>query len=107
MTYIDVHEDGIVDPNDIQKAITPQTVLISVMAANNEIGMIQPIREIGQIAKQNNILFHTDAVQAYGHVPLDVHTMNIDLLSASSHKLHGPKGAGILYIKKGVKDIYM
>ena len=103
VTYVDVHEDGIVDPDDIQKAITPQTVLISVMTANNEIGTIQPIREIGQIAKQNNILFHTDAVQAYGHIPLDVHAMNIDLLSASSHKIHGPKGAGILYIKKGVK----
>ncbi len=103
ITYIDVDENGVIKLEELKKAIRPDTILISVMAANNEIGTIQPIREIGAIAKAHQILFHTDAVQAYGHVPIDVKECNIDMLSASGHKLHGPKGIGFLYIKQGVK----
>lgn len=103
ITYIDVNEDGIVDLEDLKKAVRPDTILISVMFANNEIGTIQPIKEIGEIAKGNGIIFHTDAVQAYGHVPIDVEEFHIDMLSASGHKLNGPKGIGFLYIRKGVK----
>lgn len=103
VTYLDVDENGTVKLEDLKAAIRPDTILISVMAANNEIGTIQPIEEIGRIAREHNILFHTDAVQAFGHVPIDVDKMNIDMLSASSHKVHGPKGIGLLYIRKGVK----
>ncbi len=103
VTYLDVDENGIVDLEELEKAITPQTILISVMYANNEIGTIQPIREIGMIAKEHGILFHTDAVQAFGQLPIDVDADNIDMLSTSAHKINGPKGIGFLYIKKGVK----
>ena len=101
--YLDVDENGVVDLDQLQKAITPETILISVMFANNEIGTIQPIKEIGMIAKEHNILFHTDAVQAFGQVPINVDELNIDMLSSSGHKINGPKGIGFLYIRKGVK----
>ncbi len=103
VTYLDVDENGRVNPEDVEKAIRPQTVLISVMTANNEIGTIEPIKEIGEIARRHGILFHTDAVQAYGHIGLDVNYCNIDMLSASAHKLGGPKGVGFLYIREGTK----
>lgn len=103
VTYLDVDENGMVSPDAVVAAIRPGTVLISVMAANNEIGTIEPLEEIGAIAKENGILFHTDAVQAFGHVPLDVEKMHIDMLSASAHKLNGPKGIGFLYIRQGIK----
>jgi cysteine desulfurase len=103
VTYVDVDENGIIKLDQLEKAIRPTTVLISVMFANNEIGTIQPIKEIGAIAKKHNILFHTDAVQAFCQLPIDVNEMNIDMLSASAHKLNGPKGIGFLYIRKGVK----
>lgn len=103
ITYIDVNEEGIIDLEGLKKAVRPDTILISIMFANNEIGTIQPVKEIGEIAKENGILFHTDAVQAYGHVPIDVEALHIDMLSASGHKLNGPKGIGFLYIRKGVK----
>lgn len=101
VTYIKPDESGIINPCDIESAIRPDTVLISVMMANNEIGTIQPIKEIGKIARKHNILFHTDAVQAFCHLPIDVKDMNIDMLSASAHKCHGPKGVGFLYIRNG------
>lgn len=103
VTYLDVDEHGLISLRDLQSAIRPDTILISIMAANNEIGTIEPLAEIGKIAREHDILFHTDAVQAYGHIPIQVDEMNIDLLSASGHKLNGPKGVGILYIRKGVK----
>lgn len=103
VTYLPVDEKGVVSPQEVEKAIRPDTILISVMAANNEIGTIEPLKEIGVIAEEHGILFHTDAVQAFGHIPLDVEALNIDMLSASGHKIHGPKGVGILYIRKGVK----
>ena len=103
ITYLDVDENGIIRLEDLEKAITPETILISVMFANNEIGSIQPIREIGQIAKEHDILFHTDAVQAFCQVPINVDECNIDMLSSSAHKINGPKGIGFLYIRKGVK----
>lgn len=103
ITYLDVDENGIVKLDELEKAITPETILISVMFANNEIGTIQPIREIGMIAREHGILFHTDAVQAFGQMPIDVDAYNIDLLSSSAHKINGPKGIGFLYIRKGVK----
>ena len=103
VTYIDVDEDGVVKLDELKKAIRPTTILISVMFANNEIGTIQPVKEIGEIAREHGILFHTDAVQAFGQVPIDVDEYHIDMLSASGHKLNGPKGIGFLYIRTGVK----
>ena len=103
ITYIGVDENGVVKVDELEKAIRPDTILISVMFANNEIGTIEPIEEIGSIAKEHGILFHTDAVQAFGQIPIDVEKMHIDMLSASGHKLNGPKGIGFLYIRKGVK----
>ena len=103
VTYLDVDEFGVVKLSELEKAIRPDTILISVMFANNEIGTIQPIKEIGEIAHKHGILFHTDAVQAFGQVPIQVDEMNIDMLSSSGHKLHGPKGIGFLYIRKGIK----
>ena len=102
ITYLPVKSNGIIDINDLKKAIRKDTILISIMYANNEIGSIQPIKEIGEIAKENNIYFHTDAVQAIGNIPINLKELNIDLLSLSAHKFHGPKGVGVLYIKKGV-----
>lgn len=104
VTYLDVDEFGMVRLEDLKNAIRPTTILISIMFANNEIGTIEPIKEIGEIAKEHGILFHTDAVQAYGHVPIQVDEMHIDMLSASGHKINGPKGIGFLYIRKGVKS---
>ena len=103
VTYVGVDEDGKVKLDELEAAIRPDTILISVMAANNEIGTIQPLKEIGAIAKRHGVLFHTDAVQAFAHIPINVDEMNIDMLSASGHKINGPKGIGIMYIRKGVK----
>lgn len=103
VTYLDVDENGLVDLETLENAIRPDTILISIMFANNEIGTIEPVAEIGRIAHEHGVLFHTDAVQAYTQVPIDVEAMNIDMLSASAHKIHGPKGIGFLYIRRGVK----
>lgn len=103
VTYLDVDENGVVKLDELKAAIRPETILISVMFANNEIGTIEPIKEIGEIAKEHGILFHTDAVQAFGQLPINVDECHIDMLSASGHKLNGPKGIGFLYIRKGVK----
>lgn len=103
VTYLDVDENGIVKLDQLKRSIRPDTVLISIMFANNEIGVIEPVKEIGEIAHEHGIIFHTDAVQAYGQVPIDVDEYNIDMLSASGHKLNGPKGIGFLYIRTGVK----
>ena len=103
VTYVGVDEFGVVKLDELEASIRPDTILISVMAANNEIGTIQPLKEIGAIAKSHGVLFHTDAVQAFAHIPIDVDEMNIDMLSASGHKFHGPKGIGLMYIRKGVK----
>ena len=103
VTYVGVDEDGKIKLDELKAAIRPDTILISVMAANNEIGTIQPLKEIGEIAKEHDILFHTDAVQAFGHIPINVDDMHIDMLSASGHKINGPKGIGVMYIRKGVK----
>lgn len=103
VTYLGVDEDGVIDLEELKQAIRPDTVLISVMFANNEVGTVEPIREIGEIAKERGILFHTDAVQAFGQVPIDTEEMHIDLLSASGHKINGPKGVGFLYIRSGLE----
>lgn len=103
VTYLDVDENGVVHPEELEKAIRPDTILISIMFANNEIGTIEPIREIGKIAHEHGIIFHTDAVQAYGHLPIRVDEMNIDILSASGHKIGGPKGVGIMYLRDTVR----
>jgi cysteine desulfurase len=103
VTYLDVDEFGLVKLEELKRAIRPDTILISIMFANNEIGTIEPVEEIGKIAKEHGILFHTDAVQAFGQVPIDVDALNIDMLSSSGHKLNGPKGIGFLYIRKGIK----
>ncbi len=103
VTYLDVDEDGLINLSDLENAITDKTILISIIFANNEIGTIQPIKEIGEIAKKHNVYFHTDAVQAVGNVEIDVKEMNIDLMSLTAHKIYGPKGTGALYVKKGIK----
>lgn len=102
ITYLPVNGDGLISIEDLEKSIREDTILVSIMAANNEIGTIEPIKEIGDICKKHKILFHTDAVQAYGNIDINVSVMNIDLLSVSAHKIHGPKGIGLLYVKRGV-----
>ena len=102
ITLLDVHEDGLVRPEELEAAIREDTCLVTIMFANNEIGTVQPIAEIGSICRKHGVIFHTDAVQAVGHVPVDVKDMNIDMLSASAHKFHGPKGTGFLYARKGI-----
>ena len=103
VTYLEVDSEGLVDPETLKAAIRPDTILISIMYANNEIGTVEPIAQLGAIAKENGILFHTDAVQAFGHIPINVDELHVDMLSASAHKLNGPKGIGMLYIRTGVK----
>ena len=103
VTYLDVDENGVIKLDELKKAIRPTTILISIMFANNEIGPIEPVKEIGEIAKEHGIIFHTDAVQAFGHVPINVDEYHIDMMSASGHKLNGPKGIGFLYIRTGIK----
>ena len=103
VTYVNVDKDGVIKLDELEAAIRPDTILLSVMAANNEIGTIQPLREIGELAHKHGVLFHTDAVQAFAHIPINVDEMHIDMLSASGHKIHGPKGIGVMYIRKGVK----
>ena len=103
ITLLDVHENGLIDPKEVEDAIREDTCLVTIMFANNEIGTIEPIREIGEVCKKHGVTFHTDAVQAIGHIPVNVADDNIDMLSASAHKFHGPKGVGFLYVRKGVR----
>ena len=103
ITLLDVHENGLIDPGEVEDAIKEDTCLVTIMFANNEIGTIEPIREIGEVCKKHGVTFHTDAVQAIGHIPVNVVDDNIDMLSASAHKFHGPKGVGFLYVRKGVR----
>jgi len=103
VSYLQVDKHGLVDPDDIKKAITNKTIIISIMQANNEVGTIEPISEIGKIAREAGVYFHTDAVQTAGHIPIDVNRMNVDMLSLSAHKLYGPKGVGVLFLRKGTK----
>ncbi|MFI3254871.1 MAG: cysteine desulfurase NifS [Eubacteriales bacterium] len=105
VTYLSVDKDGLISLKELEEAITPETALVSIMAANNEIGTIQPIKEIGQLCQDKGVIFHCDAVQAIGHVPINVKEMNIDMLSLSAHKLGGPKGAGVLYARRGIRLI--
>lgn len=103
VTYLNVDENGLVNPEDVKNAITDKTAIVSIMYANNEIGTVEPIKEIGEICREKGVIFHTDAVQAVGHIEIDVQNQNIDLLSMSAHKFHGPKGVGALFIRKGVR----
>ena len=103
VTYLDVDENGLVSPEQVKAAIRPDTILVSVMMANNEVGTVEPIKEIGAVCREAGVLMHTDAVQAIGHIPVDVQDMNIDLLTLTAHKFHGPKGVGAIYVKKGVR----
>ena len=105
ISYMDVNEAGVIDVGQLEKAIRPDTILISVMCINNEVGSVMPLKEIGELAASRNVLFHTDAVQAYGHIPIECHEWHIDMLSVSAHKFHGPKGVGFLYIRNGT-NIY-
>lgn len=105
VTLVDVNANGVINAEDVERAITDKTCLVTIMTANNEIGTIQPISEIGKICREKGVLFHTDAVQAAGHIPVDVEKMNCDMLSLSAHKFHGPKGTGVLYVKKGINLI--
>jgi len=105
VTYLPVDKYGLVDPEEVKKAITDKTILVTIMHANNEIGTIEPIKEIAKIVKEARIYFHTDSVQTVGHIPIDVNDLGVDMLSMSGHKFYGPKGVGVVYLKKGTKIV--